>query len=108
MTICSTIDRGPVLPCGGIGHNQSLNPGWPSGGKTDQLDPLKTDVRKVDFPFTPGRSGQFEDLVQSSGDPALADTLDEVAEGMFVSQLDPDQTRSLLKGHGIFEEQILF
>jgi hypothetical protein len=67
-------------------------------------------VEKVYFEETGGIADDhiLEDLVSLTGDPALPDTLDEVAEGMIVSQVGPDQTRSFLKGYGIFEEHILF
>ena len=50
----------------------------------------------------------LDELASQTGNPTLHDTLDEVAEGMFVSQLNPDETREFLKQYGIFEERTLF
>lgn len=50
----------------------------------------------------------LDTLIAQTNDPTLGDTLDEIAESMFVSQLDPEETRAYLAGLGLFQEQTLF
>ena len=50
----------------------------------------------------------LDELVTETKDPNLGDTLEELAESMFLSTLDPDETREVLNDYGIFKEAVLF
>jgi len=50
----------------------------------------------------------LDDMIAATGNTLLADHLDEVAESMFVSDLDPEALRELLSTGDGFEEAELF
>lgn len=50
----------------------------------------------------------LDDIITLTGRSDLVDHLDEIAEGMFVSDLPPDELRSLFFDIDAFEEAVLF